>query len=350
MSPPTLSPLPCALPGATTAAATPSQFWCRTPLPKEAPEQAARVHTPAALPPWPCPAQSAQPRLQITAPVPREPFLHTSPQHPQPASPSPFTAVPPVPLETAPAMAASPSLADRVPPMAASGTPAAGADSSPVFTDADLSEAFGPIIRQAILSFALTPEHGMSAELEPLLRATIRRALAEYNPTSRPFRPPGLLDRFFWRLLALLTSRTYEEVLFEKTHRFQVEEVYLLDRQSLALISYASNDPARHAAPRRIESTVLRLAQQVRDRQGGPVPAFGLPDRRTALTCHGELGILVAVTRGTPNELLLADLDFSLRRIEDRFRPRLKSPHQPLLQELQPFLEDCLLIQAPAAA
>jgi len=194
------------------------------------------------------------------------------------------------------------------------------------------------------------PTPAVTDEPHPFFRSTIPRALAAYNPTARPFRPPGLMDRFFWRLLALFTSRTYEEVLFEKTHRFQVEEVYLLDRQSLALISYASNDPARHSAPRRIESTALRLAQQVRDPKGGPVPAFALPDRRTALICHGELGVLIAVTRGTPNELLLADLGFSLRRIEDRFRPRLKSPHQPLLHELQPFLEDCLLIQAPAAA
>ena len=53
-----------------------------------------------------------------------------------------------------------------------------------------------------------------------MLRATIRRALAEYSPATRPFHPPGSVDRFLWRLQALFTSRSYEDILFEKTHRF----------------------------------------------------------------------------------------------------------------------------------
>ncbi len=224
--------------------------------------------------------------------------------------------------------------------------PAKAAD----FTDADLTEALAPIIRQAVQSTARAREESLSQQLEPLLRASIRRALAEYNPTSRPFRQPGLWDRFFWRLVALFTSRTYEEIVFEKTHRFLVEEVYLLDRRSLALISYASNDPARHASPQRIEATVQRLARQVRSTDGQVPPSFELPERRTALTCLGDVGLLVAVTRGTPNDLLAADLHFALQRIEERFHERLSTTADPLLRELQPYLEDCLLIQAPAAA
>ena len=46
----------------------------------------------------------------------------------------------------------------------------------------------------------------------------------------------------------------------------------------------------------------------------------------------------------------MADLDFSLRRVEDRFREKFAPGGPPLMQELQPFLEDCLLIQAPANA
>jgi hypothetical protein len=189
----------------------------------------------------------------------------------------------------------------------------------------------------------------LDPQLEPLLRATVRRALAEATPGTRPFRPPGLPDRLWWWLLALLTNRSYQAIVFEKTRRFQVDEVYLLDGASRAMISYASTDPARHAAPRRVENTVMRLAQQVQAPDGTLLPALKLPDERTALTRRGRCGILVAITRGTPNELLLADLEFALHRIEDRFRTRLEATAEPLLYELQPFLEDCLLIQAPAA-
>ncbi|MCU0752628.1 MAG: hypothetical protein MUC40_06310, partial [Akkermansiaceae bacterium] len=120
------------------------------------------------------------------------------------------------------------------------GIPPAGAPSfeksAPDFTDDELSEAFGPIVEKAVRKAVYSQENGIDTYLEPMLRATIRRALAEYSPASRPFEPPGVLDRLVWHVRALFTSRTYEDILFEKTRRFQVEEVFLLDSSTLALV------------------------------------------------------------------------------------------------------------------
>lgn len=220
----------------------------------------------------------------------------------------------------------------------------------PEFSDDDLRDALGPIVEQAVRSAVYAQENGIDTYLEPMLRATIRRALAEYNPTQRPFETPGTIDRMVWRLQALFTSRAYEDIVFEKTHRFQVEEVFLLDLASLALISFASTDPGRHASAKRIEGTVQRLALQVRNADGSIRSEFELPEHRTAVSKSGRFAILIAVVRGRTNELVMADLDFSLRRVEDRFRERFAPGGPPLMQELQPFLEDCLLIQAPANA
>lgn len=221
---------------------------------------------------------------------------------------------------------------------------------TPDFTDDDLREAFYPIVEHAVRSAVYARENGIDTHLEPMLRATIRRALAEYSPATRPFHPPGSVDRFLWRLQALFTSRSYEDILFEKTHRFQVEEVFVVDSNTLALVSFASSDPARHASARRIEGTVQRLALQLRDPDGKLRASFELPDQRHVVACPGKFIILMAIVRGETNELVLSDLDFSLRRIEDRFRDRFAPDGPPLLLELQPFLEDCLLIQAPATA
>lgn len=222
------------------------------------------------------------------------------------------------------------------------------------FTDEDLREALGPILRQVVENAmdgtTSTGGSGLDAELEPMLRATVRRALAEYSPASRPFRPPGTLDRFVWHLQALFTSRTYEDILFEKTQRFQVEEVFLVDAASLALVSFASCDPARHGSAKRVSSTVQRLALQIRDDTGRIRDSFELPEQRHALTRTGRHGVLIAVVRGTPNDLILSDLGFALRRIEDRFHEQFLQEGSPLLHQLQPFLEDCLLIQAPASS
>jgi hypothetical protein len=58
----------------------------------------------------------------------------------------------------------------------------------------------------------------------------------------------------------------------------------------------------------------------------------------------------MALVRGRPGELVSVDLEFALKRIEDHFRDQFQQQGSALLHELQPFLEDCLLIQAPASA
>ena len=223
-------------------------------------------------------------------------------------------------------------------------------DPRPDFTDDDLREAFGPIVEDAVRGAVYAKENGIDTYLEPMLRSTIRRALAEYSPGVRPFQAPAFTDRFFWHLQALFTSRTYEDILFEKTRRFQVEEVFLVDASSLALVSFASCDPARHASAKRVTSTIQRLAMQLRDDQGEIRETFDLPDQRKVISRSGRFVILIAIVHGRPSELVVSDLEFALRRIEDYFREQFKNVASELLFPLQPFLEDCLLIQAPASA
>jgi hypothetical protein len=230
-----------------------------------------------------------------------------------------------------------------------SAAPVAASESESDFTDDDLREAFGPIVEEAVRKAVYAKENGIDTYLEPMLRATIRRALAEYAPASRPFQPPGVLDRFFWHVRALFTSRTYEDIFFEKTRRFQVEEVFLLDASTLALVSFASCDPARHASVRRVSATAQRLALHLRDASGKFHPAFELSSTHRAVARRGRHVVLAAIVRGRPGELVLSDLEFSLRRIEDHFRDQFQQEGSALLHEIQPFLEDCLLIQAPAS-
>lgn len=219
------------------------------------------------------------------------------------------------------------------------------------YNDEDLTEAFAPIVQAAVRRAVYESDSGkIDAFLEPMLRATVRRALAEYSPASRPFQPPGFIDRTVWRMQALFSSRSFEDVLFEKTHRFQVDEVLLFDAHTLALISFASCDPARHSSAKRVEGSAHRIALQIRDEAGGIRRSFDQADGRNVIAEAGEHVVLVAIVRGRHNELVLADLGFCLHRIEDHFRERFEEAGSALMHALQPFLEDCLLIQAPASA
>ena len=342
--PAALRPLPSPPPGIGSHG-TPSPLWAAPPVPSSAdlsaefPALAALPDLPfgepreigrSFLPSWPPPlaAFPANPEdVDFATPRPVIPQFKAAPVSFEIPTPS---------FET---------LASKLVPLGSETTPAPAE-----FSDDDLRDALGPIVEQAVRSAVYAQENGIDTYLEPMLRATIRRALAEFNPTQRPFESPGSIDRITWRLQALFTSRAYEDIVFEKTHRFQVEEVFLLDLASLALISFASTDPGRHASAKRIEGTVQRLALQVRNADGSIRSEFELPEHRTAVSKSGRFAILIAVVRGRTNELVMADLDFSLRRVEDRFREKFAPGGPPLMQELQPFLEDCLLIQAPANA
>ncbi len=214
------------------------------------------------------------------------------------------------------------------------------------YTDEDLALAMLPM-----MEVLLSRRGGEGGEgnrlLEPMLRATVRRALAEYSPGARPFQKPGFFDRTMWRLQAMFTSRTYEDIVFEKTHRFQVDEVYLLDGETLALVSFASSDPARHSMTKRVEISAKRVAMELRGEDGVMKRVFQMQDGRYVVVQAGKAVILAAVVRGQMNDMILADLDFSVIRIEERFGEQLKISGTALMRTLQPFLEDCLLIQAP---
>jgi hypothetical protein len=280
---------------------------------------------PALLPPWPNTAAAA-----FHNPLPSWPASLSV--LPSPAPPiAPFLPFPQQPVdETQPTSNPSRQESD--------------------FTDEDLREALGPILQNAMQQAAHISETGIDAYLEPMLRTTMRRTLAEQLSGTRPFHAPGAFDRLIWHLQALFTSRTYEDIFFEKTRRFQVEEVFLVDTSSLALVSFASCDPARHASAKRVSTSIQRIALQLRDDEGKIRQSIELGDQRQAISRQGRFAILIAVVRGQPNELLIADLEFALHRIEERFHEQFQSEGSPLLHALQPFLEDCVLIQAPASA
>jgi hypothetical protein len=310
--------------------------WNVLPFPQQAAFSAPKP-APAPLPAWPVAPATGTPDFPKSWPSP----LATLPF---PTSKSP-SENPTAELPTFPSGPVAP-----IQPAVAAPVDEAAIPEPPDFTDDDLREAFGPIVEQAVRKAVYAQENGIDTYLEPMLRSTIRRALAEYAPAARPFQPPGTWDRLVWHVQALFTSRTYEDIFFEKTRRFQVEEVFLLDSASLALVSYASCDPARHASVRRVTATVHRLALQLRDEAGKIRQSFEVSDHRNVISRQGRHVVLTALVRGNPGELAFADLEFALRRIEDHFRDQFQQEGSALLFTLQPFLEDCLLIQAPASA
>jgi len=321
-SPQTARPLPVDLPARPRPAPQPV---ARQPFP-------APPAPPAAAPPRPLPpSPEPMPGPVATGSLPAAPSkaaLDLPPAPPEPAEPRPVAEPEPFdlpPLETE----------DDLPPQG---------------TDADLTEALFPLVESAMGHALYAPETGVHSFLEPLLRTTMRRTLAELEGPDNPFAAAGVLDRMLWRFEALCTSRTYDEILFSKTARHRIEAALLLGHDALDLISYASTDPGCHASPRRVQPLLREILPRMHDGDGALNLTFPLAEDRTGVVREGRFTYLVAVVHGTMDEFTSADLDFIHRRIEERHGKLLQDPSAPLLRRIQPMLEDCLLIRSPAAA
>ena len=217
------------------------------------------------------------------------------------------------------------------------------------FTDKDLQDALRPLIEPSIDHFLYAPTHSIHGYLEPMLRSTVRRAIAEQMTEASPFRDISGWDKFAWKLRALMSSRTYDDVLFNQTRRYQVEEVFLLRPQTRSLISYASHNPARHAKSTKVEGTVRKIATKAANIAINEGCMIKWEDDRQLVIRPGKHTILAAIVHGSPNAVLQSDLDYVLSQVEDRLGKALEDNHEVHLRILQPMLECCLLIQSLAS-
>ena len=215
-------------------------------------------------------------------------------------------------------------------------------------TDEELIEALQPLVELTLEKALFTPQTGLHTSLEPMLRSTVRRAIAEQMQTTHHFGSISTRDRLIWRIKALFTSQSFDDIVFDRTHRYQVEEVFLMRHHTFSLISYASHDPSRHANAKKIRYDLRHLMAEIKDSEGKLKEAVDLPKKRNALVRRGRHGFLVAVIRGRANEHVCADLDYTLEQIEQRFKKRLRAEGQQFIHVLQPLLESCLLIRSLA--
>lgn len=305
--------------GSLLAALPPNQSSGHTSTPPQLPQQ---------FPSFPMESETAPqqpPSRVLNKPLPTPPKTQST-------SNKPLT-VPTAPMPTSMASAVSLAMED---------------DNSPPPTDEDLRRAFEPVVEGSLERVLYAPDKGLHTYLEPMLRSTVRRAIAEQIDASVQFRSTGTVDRLGWRLKALMTSRSYDEVVFRSTRRYQVEEAFLLRREDYSLVSFASHDPARHASEKRVSSTIKNLVRRLSDDSGNLRKTFDHSEDQVAIVRQGKHTLLVALVRGRSNALVRADLDYVLRQAEDRFGERLQDETDAFLHVLQPILEGCLLIQSPA--
>lgn len=221
------------------------------------------------------------------------------------------------------------------------------AESHADYTDEDLAAALMPVVEISLHQTLLQPGSLIDMHWEPWLRTTIRRAFAEQHSLHEPIEEPGFFNHMMCHIKANWSGRSIDEVLSEKFRHFRVEQVYLLARDGGEMLAHAAIG-SRHAKPHQFAATARHLAQNIHDSDGTVRLQFRLPRGRNAELRAGRHSYLIAVVAGEFPEILRPDLDFILRRIEERFAARLAARDSLLSSHLMPYLQDALLLAHPS--
>lgn len=216
------------------------------------------------------------------------------------------------------------------------------------YTDEDLVTALTPLLEGSLHHIINHSGALMETQWEPWLRMTMRRVLAEHRALAEPVPEAGWLTRLYWRFSAHLSGREYQDYLADQHPYFRIEQVFLLSQDDGHLLAHACVDESRWGHSSVVMAQAAKLAEMMRDADGTIRLQFRLAEGRRAELRAGRAACLIAVTTGVFPDALRADLDFTLRRIEERYGKRFADRNAALVAKIKPMLMDCLLMADPA--
>ena len=221
--------------------------------------------------------------------------------------------------------------------------------------DNSLSEALSSTIETAVSRSVESNPSRLANALYPVMGPAIRRSIQEVlQQALEAFN--YLLEQslsvrsLIWRFDAWRTGRSYSEVVLLKTLVYQVEQVFLIHRESGLLLQHAVSPQAITKDPELISSMMTAIQDFVRD-------SFHVTSETSLKNLHldeltvffnqGPYAIVAAVVRGSPPAELnttLAEVNEQIHRQSFFFLKVFQGDTQPFKNSL-PLLEGCLKTQ-----
>ena len=216
--------------------------------------------------------------------------------------------------------------------------------------DNRLGRVMAPLVEEALLRSVKENPQVLAEALFPVIGPAIRRAVAALleqmlmsvnRSLEYSISPRGL----GWRLEAMRTGRPFAEIVLLKTLEYRVEQVFLIHRDSGALLAHASQLPGQAENAPIVSAMMNAIQDFVRDsfRVGGDLHTFEVGDL-TVRVEQGPQALLAGVVRGTvPQELgyqfqdALEVIHLRFREVLDQFQGDPKG-----FEAAQPILERCL--------
>ncbi|MGQ0593308.1 MAG: hypothetical protein ACT4QB_11865 [Gammaproteobacteria bacterium] len=166
-----------------------------------------------------------------------------------------------------------------------------------------------PLIEATALAARREP-YRLSEALAPVIGPSIRRAIADalrgFLQSIETLASHTLSIRAIrWRLEALRTGAPFERVVLKHALRYEVEEVYLIQKPSGLLIGHVRRADAGERAPDRdvVAAMLLAIEAFAKDAafadRGEALQTVQMGER-TLWLAHGEAALVACAIRGTP--------------------------------------------------
>lgn len=220
--------------------------------------------------------------------------------------------------------------------------------------DQTISKAVVPTVEQAIKSSVNTDQNILSEALFPIMGPAIRKAIAaaiqnltdSLNQSLEHSLSPQSLS---WRFEAWRTGKSFAEVLLLRTLVYQVEQVFLIHKNSGLVLQHLAAATATAQDADLVSAMFTAIQDFVRD-------SFSVSDDTLGSLQVGELtiwvnegpqAIIACVIRGNPPRTLRQTMENALERIHLVQESQLHAfqGDSSAFEPSQPYLEECLQSQ-----
>ena len=221
--------------------------------------------------------------------------------------------------------------------------------------DHSLAEVLAPTLESAIKASIASDPEALAESLYPVMGPAIRKSIAEtlsqmlenMNQLLEQSLSPKSLG---WRFNAWRTGRSYAEIVLINSLEYQVEQVFLIHRETSLLIQHRVADMAISKDPDMVSSMLSAIQDYMLDSftvgEGDGLNAMSLGDFQVIIEA-GPRALIAAVVRGKPPENLRNTFKVALEDVHKRARSRLQnySGDPDDYQDLEPMLRSCLRVQ-----
>ena len=221
--------------------------------------------------------------------------------------------------------------------------------------DKKIEMALEPITEKTIKSSIRRDRKALVDALFPVMGPAIRRAIASaiqgmVQSFNQILEHSVSINGLKWRLEALRTQKSFAEVVLLHTLIYQVEQVFLIHRETGLVLHHVATKTVSADDPDLVSSMLTAIKDFVQDSFGGPAdePLETLRvGERSVWIEHGPHAFLAAVIRGNPPVDLQNILRDALEEIHFKHREALASfDGDPApFEETRYILEGCLAAQ-----